>query len=66
MLYLFIFWEPSGPLGARMRTNTDVRLALPSVKPSLPRALLLGEPLNVPKNANVFFKKFMCLSFSYG
>ena len=57
MLYLFIFWEPSGPSGARMRTNTEVRLALPSAKPSLPRGLLRGEPPNVPKNRQRFFRK---------
>ena len=65
MLYLFIFWEPSGPSGARMRTNTEVRLALPSAKPSLPRGLLRGEPSNVPKNSQHFFEKFSSLSFSY-
>ena len=54
MLYLFIFWEPSEPSGARMRTNTEVGSALPSAKPSLPRGLLRGEPPNVPKNAKVF------------
>ena len=41
-----------------MRANTEVRLALPSAKPSLPRGLLWGEPPNVPKNANVFSKNF--------
>src|SRR6185312_16768535 len=65
MLYLFIFWEPSGPSGARMRTNTEVHLALPSAKPSLPRGLLRGEPPNVPKNRQRFFEKFPFLSFSY-
>src|SRR6185503_4257511 len=58
MLYLFIFWELSGPSVARKRTNTEVRLALPSAKPSLPRGLLRGEPPNV-------HKKFLYLSFSY-
>ena len=65
MLYLFIFWEPSGPSGARMRMNTKVRLDLPSAKPSLPRGLLRGEPPNVPKNRQCFFEKFPSLSFSY-
>ena len=63
MLYLFIFWEPSGPLGARTRMNTEVRLALPSAKPSLTRGLLRGEPPNVPKIANIFFKKIPSLKF---
>jgi len=62
---LFTFWEPSGPSGARMRTNTEVRLALPSAKPSLPRGLLRGEPSNFPKNRQRFFEKFPSLSFSY-
>src|SRR6185312_8189074 len=53
MLYFFYFWEPSEPSGARTRTNTEVGSTLPSAKPSLPRGLLLGEPPNVPKNANV-------------
>ena len=57
MLYLLIFWEPSGPSGARMRTNTEVGLALPSAKPSLPRGLLRGEPPNVPKKSPTFFRK---------
>ena len=65
MLYLFIFWELSGPSGARKCTNTEVRSALPSAKPSLPRGLLRGEPPNVPKNRQRFFKKFLYLSFSY-
>ena len=65
-LYLFIFWELSEPSGARMHTNTEVRLALPSAKPSLPRGLLRGEPPNVPKkNCQRFFEKFPYLSFSY-
>ena len=62
--YLF-FWELSRPSGARMRTNTEVRLVLPSAKPSLPRELLRGEPPNVPKNHQRFFEKFPSLSFSY-
>ena len=40
-----------------MRTNTEVCLVLPSAKPSLPRGLLRGEPLNVPKNRQRFFQK---------
>ena len=48
-----------------MRTNTEVRSALPSPKPSLPRGLLRGEPPNVPKNRQGFFEKFPFLSFSY-
>ena len=39
------------------RTNTEVRLALPSAKPSLPRGLLRGKPPNVPKNRQRFFEK---------
>src|SRR6185503_7640307 len=58
MLYLFIFWELSGPSVARTRTDTEVRLALPSAKPSLPRGLLRGEPRTSPKIANVFSKYF--------
>ena len=58
MLYLFIFWELFGPSGARIRTNTEVHLALPSAKPSLPRGLLRGKPPNVPKIVNVFSKNF--------
>ena len=46
---LIYLWELSEPSGARMRTNTEVHSALPSAKPSLPRGLLRGEPLNVPK-----------------
>ena len=65
MLYLFIFWEPSGPSGARMRTNTEVHLALPSAKPSLPRGRLRGGPQNIPINRQRFFEKFLSLSFSY-
>ena len=45
-----------------MRTNTEVRLALPSAKPSLPRGLLRGEPPNVPKIANIFSKNFRLVS----
>ena len=41
-----------------MRTNTEVRLALPSAKPSLPWGLLRGEPPNVPKNRQCFSKYF--------
>ena len=48
-----------------MRTDTEVRLALPSAKPSLPRGLLRGEPPNIPKNRQRFFEKFPFLSFSY-
>ena len=58
MLYLFIFWEP------RIRMNTEVRLALPSAKPSLPRGLLRGGPPNVPKNANFFFSKNFLIQVS--
>src|SRR6185503_14740929 len=54
---LVYFWEPSGPSRARMRTNTEVRLALPSAKPSLPRGPLRGNPRTSPKIANVFFRK---------
>ena len=57
MLCLFIFWELFGPSGVRIRTNTEVRLALPSAKPSLPRGLLRGKPPNVPKNRQCFFEK---------
>ena len=64
MLYLFIFWELSRPSRARKRTNTEVRLALPSAKPRLPRGLLQGEPPNVPKSRQRFFEKFPSLSFS--
>ena len=56
-MYLFIFWEPSEPSGARMRTNTEESLALPSVNPSLPRGILRGEPPNVPKASSPFFEK---------
>src|SRR6185436_16971492 len=63
MLYLFIFWELSGPSGARRRTNTKVRLALPSAKPSLPRGLLRGEPPNVPKKSPMFFRKISVSKF---
>ena len=62
---MFIFWELARPSRARKRTNTEVRLALPSAKPSLPRGLLRGEPPNVPKNRQCFFKKFPSLCFSY-
>ena len=50
-----------------MHTNTEVRLALPSAKPSLPRGLLRGEPPNVPKKvANIFRNiSVSTLSFSY-
>ena len=41
-----------------MRTNTELRLALPSAKPSLPRGLLRGEPPNVPKKLPMFFEIF--------
>src|SRR6185503_10431919 len=63
MLYLFIFWEPSGPSGARMRMNTEVHLALPSAKPSLPQGLLRGEPPNVPKKSPKFFRKIPVSKF---
>ena len=60
------FGELSGPSRARKRTNTEVRLALPSAKPSLPRGLLRGEPPNVPKKLPMFFfEKFPLLSFSH-
>ena len=49
-------WELFEPSGVRTRTNTEVRSALPSAKPSLPRELLRGEPPNVPEIANVFSK----------
>jgi hypothetical protein len=65
MLCLLIFWESSEPSGARTRTNTEVDLAFPSAKPSLPRGLLLGEPPNVPKNAIVFRKNFVPKFFVY-
>jgi len=50
-----------------MRTNTEVRLALPSAKPSLPRGLLRGELPNVPKNRQRFSRNISVspLSFSY-
>ena len=57
------FWEPSGHSGAWMRTNTVVRLALPSAKPSLPRGLLQGEPPNVPKKSPMFFRKISVSKF---
>src|SRR6185437_2791509 len=60
MIYLLIFWEPSGPSGARMRTNTEVRLALPSAKPSLPRGLLRGTS---PKKLQTFFQKISVSKF---
>ena len=61
------FSEPSEPSKARMRTNTEVRLVLPSAKPSLPRGLLRGEPPNVPKKLPMFFRNISIstLSFSY-
>src|SRR6185503_4487154 len=64
---LVYFWEPCGPSRARMRTNTEVRLALPSAKPSLPQGLLRGELPNVPKNRQCFFRKtsISSLCFSY-
>ena len=65
MLYLFIFWELSGPSGHRRRTNTEVRLALPSAKPSLTRGYYGGNPRTSPKNRQRFFEKFPYLSFSY-
>src|SRR6185437_5056147 len=49
-------------------TNTEVRLALPSAKPSLPRGLLRGGgPPNAPKNRQCFFRNISAppLSFSY-
>ena len=67
MLYLFIFWELSGPSGARRHMNTEVRLALPSAKPSLPRRLLRwggptgGTSERPPKIANIF-SKYLCLA----
>ena len=63
MLYLFIFWELSEPSRARKRTNTEVRLALPSAKPSLPRGLLWGEPPTVPKKSPMFFRKISVSKF---
>ena len=54
---MFIFWEPSGPSGARMCTNTEVGSALPSAKPSLPRGLLKGGTLKRPQKRQCFFKK---------
>ena len=65
MLYLLIFWEPSEPLGAQTRTNTEVDLALPSVKPSLPRGYNVGNPPNVPKNATIFRKIFIFMFLAY-
>ena len=64
---LVYFWEPSGPLRARTRMNTEVRLALPSAKPRLPRGILRGEPPNVPKKSPMFFRNtsVSTLSFSY-
>ena len=60
MLYFFIFWKPSEPSEARMRTNTEVGSALPSAKPSLPRGLLRGRtPERPKKNATVFRKFFV-------
>ena len=64
---LVSFWEPSGPSRARLRANTEVRSALPSAKPSLPRGLLRGEPPNVPKKSPMFFRNISVstLSLSY-
>ena len=62
MLYLFIFWELSGPSGARRRTNTEVRLALSSATPSLPRGLLRGNPRTSLKIA-MFFRKISVFKF---
>ena len=64
---LVYFWEPSGPSKAKMRANTEVRSALPSAKPSLPRGLLRWEPPNVPKKSPMFFRNISVsiLSFSY-
>ena len=59
---LVYFWEPSGPSKARMRTNTKVRLALPSAKPSLPRGYYGANPRTFPKIANVFSKYFRLVS----
>ena len=59
MLYLLIFWEPSEPSGAQMRMNTEVDLAFPLAKPSLPQGLQRGNPPNFPKNATVFRKFFV-------
>ena len=51
---------------ARMHMNTEVRLALPSAKPSLPRGLLRGNPRTSPKIVNVFRNISVSpLSFSY-
>ena len=43
-----------------MRTNTEVRLALPSAKPSLPRGLLRGTS---PKKSQTFFQKISVSKF---
>ena len=53
----------SRPSGAWMRTNTEVCLAFPSAKPSLPRGLLRGEPPNVPKKSPTFFRKISVSKF---
>ena len=46
----------SNPRGLGCVHNTERALALPSAKPSLPRGLQRGEPLNVPK-MSLFFEK---------
>ena len=62
--YSLGLFEPSRlPSGARTRTNTEVGLALPSVKPRLPRGLLRGEPPESPEICLRFFKKLPSLSF---
>ena len=40
-----------------MRMNTEVRLALPSAKPTLPRGLLRGGTPERPQKSPMFFRK---------
>ena len=64
MLYLFIFWELSGPSGARMRTNSKVRLALPSTKAKAPSgATTGGTPERPKKKSPTFIRNFFVSKF---
>ena len=47
-----------------MRTNTEVCLALPSAKPSLPRGLLRGNPER-PQKSPMFFRNISVSTLSF-
>ena len=61
MLYLFIFWKPSGSSRARMHTNTEDAWLYPRQSQASLGGYYGGNPRTSPKNRQCF-SKYFCLA----